>query len=119
MFRLVFILFSWRRRCHQKEGGGGHEACKNTETPDKLPNEYKFHTNVVNEAARLMHAWFNDKDLGMCRVVELGGFKKPDGEIEPVLYYDYFDENGEVETDKSTLIEVAEWVEKEKTNINL
>ena len=87
--------------------------------PDKLPNKYKFHTNIVNEAARLMHAWFNDKEMGMCRVVEFGGFKKKDGTMEPVMYYDYFDANGEVETDSSTLIEVAEWVEKDKTNINL
>ena len=54
-----------------------------------------------------------------CCVVEFGGFRKEDGTMEPVMYYDYFDENGEVETDKSSLIEVAEWVQQEKTNINL
>ena len=73
----------------------------------------------MKQQGQCTHAWFHDKEVGMCRVVEFGGFKTKDGTMEPMLYYDYFDQNGEVETDSSTLIEVQGWVEEDKTNINL
>ena len=46
------------------------------EAPDKLYNEHDFKKEVVDVAASVMQKWFMDKDLGMCRVAEFGGYYK-------------------------------------------
>jgi hypothetical protein len=63
-----------------------------------------------------MFRWFEDEDLGMCRVIRFGGHRH-DGKMEPVMHYSYLDAEGKTHTEKSSLEEVEKWVRAEKSNL--
>ena len=92
-------------------------CCQNQVPPDKLYNEHNFPKTDVDVAHSLMNRWFCDSSLGMCRVVEFGGYnnRKLD-QLQPVMYYDFI-LNGELNSESSTLSEVAQWVRDCKDNI--
>jgi hypothetical protein len=105
------------RRCHAKEGGARKACCQNVEAPDKLYNEHKFEKEVVDVAASVMQKWFLDKELGMCRVVEFGGYYNTDmKDIEPVLHYEYM-KGDDVNVESSALAEVVQWVNMSQDNL--
>ena len=111
----MFLVFC---SCHGHDGGPAKAACCNFKIqPPKLINEHNFPTAIVNAAADLMHKHFKTEEVGWCRVFEFGGFKHPDGKMEPIMYYVSLDENGEEEVHNSSLVEVAEWVAAEPTNV--
>jgi hypothetical protein len=86
-------------------------------SPDAIKNKYKFPTPVVNTAAGLMQRWFQDAELGPCRVVGFGGKPNKRGDMEPVLYYTHVGSNGDIVQDSSTVPEVARWVAADTTNL--
>jgi hypothetical protein len=104
------------RRCHSTQGGCTAAECQNTEIPDKIRNKHNFPVDVVNLAASLLHKWFDDDELGLCRVVDFGGKPDQDGIMQPVLHYAHLDGDGVVE-DTSTVEEVAAWVADNITNL--
>jgi hypothetical protein len=71
----------------------------------------------VNSAAKLINKWFHDADLGMCRVIRMGGAKNMFGRMEPVMYYTHVNAEGEIEEESSSLPEVKAWVTADKTNL--
>jgi hypothetical protein len=72
---------------------------------------------MVSVAAKLLHKWFRDEDLGMCRVLRFTGVKGKKGAMEPVLEYAYVDEGGKVVKEKSSFAEVKKWVQADTTNL--
>ena len=98
--------------------GGRNACCKNTHPPDKLKNTHNFPTQIVDKAASIMHRWFKDDELGMCRVVKLGGHKRTGERMGPVLFYQYVDkQTGDIGEEFSSIEEVVTWVEACPTNI--
>ena len=92
-------------------------CCKNQLPPDRLLNEHKFPKTDVDVACTLMNRWFCDSSLGMCRVTEFSGFQNRQlKKLEPVMFYDFI-LNGELNTESSTLSEVARWVGECEDNI--
>jgi hypothetical protein len=92
------------------------------EQPERLDNPLNFPTVVVDIAAALMHKWFYDEDLGMCRVVKLGGVMRPNDvtgveEMKATLTYEHVLDDGSIDRNTSSLSEVKEWVDKEKSNL--
>ena len=98
-------------------GGGRIACCANTEQPDRLKNEHSFPTNVVNNAAKLINKWFDDDELGMCRVVGMAGSDNIHGVKEPVMLYTHVDKEGNVVQESSSLPEVKTWVNADTTNL--
>ena len=87
------------------------------EAPDKLKNDHDFEKEVVDVAASVMQKWFLDKDLGMCRVVEFGGYYNTNmKDVEPVLHYEYM-KDAEVHVESSALAEVVDWVGLSQDNL--
>jgi hypothetical protein len=95
-----------KRRCHRAAGGARPACCQNVQPPNKLRNEHNFCAKWVNAAAKLIHKWFHDSELGMCRVVRMGGALNSRGSTEPVMFYTHVNEEGKVEEDSSSLPEV-------------
>jgi hypothetical protein len=85
--------------------------------PDRIKNKHNFPRDVVNRAADLLHRWFDDDNLGPCRVVEFGGHSNADGTMSPLLYYTYLDADKTVVEESSTVDEVEAWVQDDVTNI--
>ena len=108
---------TFTRRCHQNVGGMAAAECTNQTKPDALPNRWKFHHKIVDAGAALLHRWFNDEELGMCRVVEFGGIYNNEGTLEPIMWYTHLDEDGDEHRENSSLVEVKQWVADDDTNI--
>jgi hypothetical protein len=90
--------------------------------PERLDNPLNFPTVVLDIVAALMYKWFADEDLGMCRVVKLGGVTRRNDitgvdEMKATLTYEHVLDNGKVDTNTSSLSEVKEWVDKEQSNL--
>ena len=97
--------------------GMQNACCKNQLPPDRLLNEHKFPKTDVDVACTLMNRWFSDTALGMCRVVEFGGYNNRKlNQLQPVMFYDFL-LNGELNCESSTFSEVAQWVGDCKDNI--
>ena len=104
-------------RCHARDGGSKQVCCVN-DAPDKLYNQFDFEEHIVNEAFSVMHKWFVDKELGVCRVTDFSGWQNSKGTIEPMLFYKYMvKETGTFKEEFSTVVEVAEWVRKCDSNV--
>ena len=95
-------------RCHQNVGGMAAAKCTNQEKPDSLPNKCNFHPKIVDAGAALLQKWFEDDELGMCRVVEFGGVDNDEGEKEPIMWYTHVDADGDEHRNSSSLVEVKE-----------
>jgi alkylated DNA nucleotide flippase Atl1 len=82
-------------------------------------NPHDFPKEVVDRAAHLMHRWFEDEELGWCRVVKLeGAVVVQNGAPEATMVYTYLDEDGvEMPPESSSLEEVEKWVAEETSNI--
>ena len=106
------------RRCHSDVKGGRNACCQNVHPPDKLKNTHNFHKKIVAKAASLMNRWWEDEELGMCRVVKFGGSNVKTGKMEPVLFYTHvIPETGVIEEEWSSLPEVMSWVKECDTNM--
>ena len=105
------------RRCHRVVGGMIPACCKNMLPPDKIHNHFNFPAKWVNSAAKLVHRWFLDYEVGMCRVTRLGGAQNFRDELEPVMHYEYMDITGNAVEESSSLYEVRKWVKADKSNL--
>ena len=91
--------------------------CKNQDKPDSLPNKWNFHPKIVDAGAELLHKWFEDEELGMCRAVEFGMVDNNEGEKEPIMWYTHVDAESDEHGSSSSLVEVKDWVNADTTNI--
>ena len=71
----------------------------------------------MNNAAKRIHKWFNDDELGMCRVVGMAGATNVNGDKESVMLYTHVDNEGNVVQESSSLPEVKKWVNADTTNL--
>ena len=113
----IMYIVSSTYRCHQNVGGMAAAKCTNQTKPDALPNRWKFHPKIVDAGAALLHRWFEDDELGMCRVVEFGGISNNEGTLEPIMWCTHVDEDGDEHRENSSLVEVKQWVQEDEPNI--
>jgi hypothetical protein len=80
----------------------------NEDEPVALKNIHGFAHRHVKKASQMISRWFNDEELGWCRVVRLGGHLNAEQEMEPILHYTYMEADGTIVEHSSSLAEVAE-----------